>query len=175
MAYLLISIAMLSMVLLFVFFRRSVREAREEYRMTATNRTDPDLGELGFSVVPGIFSRDDEAFVAEQVDQHLMVVFRRERKRLALRWVERRKLEARAIMSDHRRLASASADLRPSNEAILLLRYGRVRLLCECLSLAVWLVGPEGLRGLAEHANAVFHRVHGLNALAEQNGRKVAV
>jgi len=175
MAYLLISIAVLSMVLLFVFFRRSAREAREEYRLTAANGADCDLTEVSFSTVPGIFSQDDEQFVAEQADQHLIMVFRRERKRLALRWVERRKLEAAAIMRKHRKMVRATADLQPRNEAVLLLRYLRLRLLCECLTLSVWLLGQEGLRGLAEYADAVFHRVHSLNALAEQSGRKIAV
>lgn len=159
MEYVLISTAVASIVLFLVFFLYSSREAREEYSANGASRCEPGdfCSEAGRSALAGIFSSEDQQFIAGEADQQLCALFRRQRKRLALRWIERQKREATAIIRRHRDASRGAADLQPANEVRLFLRYARLRLTLEFLAVSVWLVGPQRLRGLAEEANAGFH------------------
>ena len=171
MEYLLISTAVAGIALFVAFFLHSTRQAREEYQ--ASGGAKSELGDFwrdaGRTAVSGIFSSDDEQFISGEADVKLRALFRRERKRLALRWIERQKHEAAGIMSRHRDASRQAADLLPANELRLLLRYARLRLTFEFLAVSVWLVGPQRLRGLAEEANAVFHGMQNVKALGGDN------
>lgn len=173
MEYILISTAVTGVVLFVAFFLYSSREAREEYPPAGTRFEAGDFrGEAGRSAsaaLCGIFSSEDEQFVRSVADPRLNALFRRERRRLALRWIERQKGEAAGIMSRHRDASRRAADLLPSREARLFLHYARLRLTLEFLAMSVWLVGPQGLRGMAEEADAVFHGMAGAKTLGGDN------
>jgi hypothetical protein len=172
MEYLLISMAVASIVLFVAFFLHSTREAREEYRGSGGTKFEPaDFGsDAGPSAaISGIFSSEDEQFISSEADEQVNALFRRERKRLALRWIERQKHEAAGIMSRHRDASRQAADLLPANEVKLFLRYARLKVTFEFLAVSVWLVGPQRLRGLAEDANTVFHGMQNLKTLGGNN------
>jgi hypothetical protein len=167
MEYVLIATVILSAVLFVAFFRRSTQDAREEAQAACRVGSDySDSWEAGgaasYEVLQRIFSQDDENFVVGESDPGTMGVFRRERKRLALRWIERRKLEASAAMRNHRQAARGAIDLRPSEEMMLLLRHAKLSLMCEVLAVTVWLAGPQSLHGLAERADEISRKAQRL-------------
>lgn len=169
MEYVLISTAVGGVVLFVLFFLRSAREAREEFQGAAmgngTNDFWSDKGAGASAAVLGMFSSEDQQFIAGEDDRQVAALFRRERRRLALRWIERQKCEAAVIMRRHREASRSAADLKPSSEVALFLRYGQVRLMFEFLAFSVWLGGPEGLRGLAQSANTVFSGIENAKTL----------
>ena len=167
MDYLLISTAVAGIVFCLAFFLRSKREALEENQGIGTS--DGGLDDLwrehAASALSGIFSSEDRQFILAQASVQLTALFRRERKRLALRWIERQKFASAAVMRRHREETRSAADLRPSSELLLFFRYGKLRLMFEVLAVSVWLVGPEGLRGLAARAHAVLRGIENIRAL----------
>jgi len=174
MEYLLVSTAVAGTVLFVAFFLRSAREARELCQ--GSGGAEPETGEFwsdrarsAAAAVSGIFSSEDERFVSNEAGKQVSGLFRRERKKLALRWIERQKREAAAVMSRHREEARLATDLQPANELKLFFRYVRLRLTFGFLAVSVWLVGPQRLRGLAEKANAVFHGMRNVKTLRGDN------
>jgi hypothetical protein len=113
-----------------------------------------------------VFSSCDEAFLAEQASAGLERLLRRERKRLALRWVGRKAAEARSIMRQHARLARTARDLQAFGEVQLALRYIELRSLCGLLFVLVSVFGPVGLHGLAVQTNAVLTGIRTLRETA---------
>jgi hypothetical protein len=177
MEYILIGTAVAGVSLFVVFFLRAVEEARQEDSLAARSGAGPEIEEgLGTTpeLVSSIFSREDEEFIRSERDPLLAKLFRKERKRLALRWVERRKVDAAAIMRRHRQAARSAADLQPSAEVALMLRHAKLRLTCQLLSISVWMIGPQGLQGLTGRANAILQSVQNLNLRADRDGRKIS-
>jgi len=170
MNYLLISTAVAAIVFCLAFFLRSKREALEENQGQGIGTSDGGLDDLwrehaASSALSGIFSSEDQQFILAQASEQLTALFRRERKRLALRWIERQKFASAAVMRRHREETRSAADLRPSSELLLFFRYGKLRLMFEVLAVSVWLVGPEGLRGLAARAHVVLRGIENIRAL----------
>jgi hypothetical protein len=174
MEYILISTAVAGIVLFVAFFLHSTREANEEYEETSAAKLETsdfwgDEGRSASVVVSNIFSSEDEQFISREANEQVNVLFRRERKRLALRWIERQKQEASGVMRRHRNASRRAADLLPANEVKLFLRYARLKVTFEFLAVSVWLVGPERLQGLAEETNAVFHGMQNVKTLGGEN------
>jgi len=169
MEYLLISAGFGGILLFVAFFVRSTREARDGEGIAMHDVTFEEFGSqagrASSAAMLGVFSNEDQQFISGEQNQQVAALFRRERRRLALRWIERQKRDAAGIMRRHREASRSAADLKPSNELALLLRYGKVRLMFEFLAVSVWLGGPEGLRGLAESANTVFSGIQNAKAL----------
>jgi hypothetical protein len=168
MDYLLLSTAVAGTVLLVAFFLRSTRDACEDSREIGTGEGgggDFWNGRVTSAALKGIFSGEDRQFISQEGDKQITSLFRRERKRLALRWIERQRYQSASIMRRHREASGRAADLRPSSEATLFLRYCQLNLLFEILAVSVWLVGPEGLHGLAESADAVLRGIENVKAL----------
>ena len=175
MEYVLIAAAIVGAVLFVAFFRRSTQDAREEARaacMVGSEYSDSweDGSAASYLVLQRIFSQDDENFVVGESDPGTTGVFRRERKSLALRWIERRKLEASAAMRNHRQAARGAADLRPSEEMMLLLRHAKLSLMCELLAVTVWLAGPQSLHGLAQRADEISRGAQRLRQAMRSRG-----
>jgi len=170
MDYLLISTAIAGIVFFVAFLLRSTGESYEENREIAGSEGG-DFGNehVTSSAVKEIFSSEDQEFISEESSEQISSLFRRERRRLALRWIERQKRESATIMHRHRRASGRAADLKPSREATLFLRYAELRLMFEVLAVLVWLAGPEGLRGLAERADAVLRGIENVKALGGSN------
>jgi hypothetical protein len=177
MDYVLISMAVAGIVFFVAFFLRSTREAREESGGIGASESGLDdfwSERVTSSALKGIFSGEDQQFISEEASLQLAALFRRERRRLALRWIERQKRESAGIMRRHREASGRAADLKPSSEASLFFRYAKLRLMFEVLAVSVWLVGPGGLRGLAERADAVLRGIEKVKALGGSN-RSISV
>ena len=172
MDYLLVATAVAGIVLFVAFFLRSTRDAYEENRELATSEGgggDFSHGRADAAALKGIFSSEDRQFISEEGDKQASKIFRRERRRLALRWIERQKYQSVSIMRRHREASGRAADLQPAREVNLFLRYCQLKCMFELLALLVWLVGPEGLRGLAERADVVLHGIENVKALGGSN------
>jgi hypothetical protein len=172
MDYILISTAVAGMVFFVALFLHSRREARDENQEIRTGEVlvDGFWSERAASPgVPGIFSNEDRKFVLGEGSEQVATLFRRERRRLALRWIERQKRESAGIMRRHREASRSAADLKPASEVALFVRYGKLRLMLEVLAVSVWLVGPEGLHGMAERADAVLRGIGNVKALGANN------
>ena len=170
MDYLLISTAIAGIVFFVAFFLRSTREAYEENREIGPSEGH-DFGNerVTSSVLKVIFSSEDRQFISRESNEQISSLFRRERRRMALRWIARQKRESATIMRRHREASGRAADLQPSREATLFLRYAKLRLMFEVLAVSVRLAGPEGLRGLAERADAVLRGIENVKALGGSN------
>lgn len=164
--------AVAGIVLFVAFYLRSARDAYEENREFGTSEGgggDFSNGGADSAALKGIFSSEDRQFISAEGDKPVCKLFRRERRRLALRWIERQKYQSVSIMRRHREASGRAADLQPAREATLFLRYCQLRCMFEVLAVLVWLVGPEGLRGLAERADRVLHGIENLKALGGSN------
>jgi hypothetical protein len=172
MDYLLVATAVAGILLFVAFFLRSTRDAYEENRELATNEGvsgDFSNGRADATALRGIFSSEDRQFICEEGDQQVSKIFRRERRRLALRWIERQKYQSASVMRKHREESGRAADLQPAREAALFVRYCQLQCLFEVLAVLVWLAGPEGLRGLAERAEGVLQGIENVKALGGSN------
>lgn len=173
--YALIAAVAMSVVLFVALFRRATQDAREEAQAGCRGLNDSDEwwgfgSDVSREVLRQIFSQDDEYFLNEEAGPGTKIVFRRERKRLALRWIERRKLEAAAVMRSHRQAARVAEDLQPSEEMKLLLRHVKLKVMCEALAVVVWLAGPQSLHGLAQRADEISHGAQRLRQAVRNRG-----
>ena len=123
---------------------------------TATGQMDEANEAFSFKILLRAFGDDDRRFVAELGDKHIERLLLFERKRIALRWIRRKSAEARSIMREHANRAREARDLRASGEARLAFRYVELLMLCEGLSLIVFLFGPAGLQKFAVQTNTVL-------------------
>lgn len=110
-------------------------------------------------VLQRVFSSEDEEFIAGLASVDLQKLLAQERKKLALRWLTRRTVEARQIMREHARAARTSRDLQASGEVQLFVRYAELRALCGLLFVLVIAVGPSGLSRLAMQTDTLFVRM----------------
>jgi hypothetical protein len=172
MTYLSILIAVLLFVVLAVSLLRARRDGAagaiedDEVLSAGAPEAAPEDEGLSAQMLTRVFSSCDDAFVAEEASAGLGRLLRRERKRLALRWVGRRAAEARSIMRRHARLARTARDVQVSGEVQLALRYVELRSLCGLLFVLVSVFGPVGLHGLAVQTNAVLAGIRTLGETA---------
>jgi len=110
-------------------------------------------------LVNRIFFADDSKFIQAANSPHLAELFRRERRQVALVWVQQTSASIHRVMHDHKRIARVSKDLDFETEVKLLWLYSELMLLCGALALAVQAVGPLGVRRLAVYADAHSQRL----------------
>jgi hypothetical protein len=106
-----------------------------------------------------IFSREDLNFVSATNSPQLEKLFRRERKAVALLWVQQTRAMIQAIMREHALLSRSASDLRFSAEFRLVLQYAQLMLICGILFLVMQLAGPLWLRGLAVYADTLSRHI----------------
>ena len=111
---------------------------------------------MSFEILLRAFGDDDQRFITALGDKHVERLLLFERKRIAFRWIRRKSAEARSIMREHANRAREASDLRASGEARLAFRYVELLMLCEGLSLIVFLFGPAGLQKFAVQTNTVL-------------------
>src|SRR5438445_6070166 len=99
---------------------------------------------------------DEQRFSSSVVDKRVGRFPVVERKRIALRWIRRKSAEARSVMREHANRARDASDLAVSGEARLAFRYLELLMLCEVLSLSVFLFGPAGLQKFAVQTHMVL-------------------
>jgi hypothetical protein len=114
---------------------------------------------MSFEILLRAFGDDDQRFITALGDKHVERLLLFERKRIALRWICRKSTEARAIMREHANRAREASDLTVSGEARLAFRYMELLMLCEVLSLSVFLFGPAGLQKFAVQTNMVLWEI----------------
>jgi hypothetical protein len=122
----------------------------------ATAQIDEANDAFSFEILLRAFGDDDLQFITALGDKDVERLLLFERKRIALRWIRRKSAEARSIMREHANRARESSDLRVSGEARLAFRYLELLMLCEVLSLSVFLFGPAGLQKFAVQTNRVL-------------------
>ena len=158
-AALLIAIVLLLFLLLLTV--RSVISAPELSSRTPTGLLS-DVSELTLcppEFVARIFSHDDQEFVAGTKSSHLETLFHRERREVALVWVQQTSAVIRRIMREHTVAARQSKDLEFKTEVWLLLLYVRLMIVCGVLFAVIYLSGPFWLRGLAIYADSLSQRI----------------
>jgi hypothetical protein len=109
--------------------------------------------------VSRIFSPADWEFVSQTKSSELRDFFRRERKQVALLWIEQTSATIQRIMREHTRASRGKADLEFTTEASLIFRYAQLMLVCGILLVAIRSFGPSWLRGLALYADSLTQRI----------------
>jgi hypothetical protein len=109
--------------------------------------------------VPRIFSCQDLTLVSNTHSRQLVRLFRRERKAVALMWVQETSAAIQRIMREHVRVSRSSADLEFRTEMRLFFFYGQLIFVCGVLFLAIQTVGPVWLQSLAVYAEGLAQRI----------------
>jgi hypothetical protein len=152
-----------SILLLLLFFvaARDAMGARELSSRSDVPLLDDDapLDPCPPEFVARIFSPDDWKFVSEIKSPQLERLFRRERKLVALAWVQQTSTAIRRVMREHTEAARQSHDLHFATETKLVLLYAELQLLCGMLFLAIQSAGPQRVRGLAVYAGTLSQRL----------------
>jgi hypothetical protein len=149
------------LLLLFLVAARDAMGARELSSRSDVPLLDDDatLDPCPPEFVARIFSPDDWKFVSETKSPQLERLFRRERKLVALAWVQQTSTAIRRIMREHTEAARQSHDLHFATETKLVLVYAELLFLCGVLFLAIQSAGPQRVRGLAVYAGTLSQRL----------------
>jgi hypothetical protein len=154
-------IAFVLLALLLLVGARGIFAARE-----LSSRSDVPFTEDGTELslcppefVSRIFSIDDSKFVSATKSPQLRQLFRRERRAVALLWVQQTSAAIQRIMHEHLQLARVSHDLEFATEVQLFLLYAELMLICGLLFVAIQSAGPASLRSLAIYADAHSQRL----------------
>lgn len=100
-----------------------------------------------------VFGPEDWKFVESQSSERNKYVFLRQRRDLALAWMEVLRRSTKQIMGVHRAAARTSPQLEPLVELRVTLSYLAFLLLWQFLALAIWIRGPVGLRNLTRNVD----------------------
>lgn len=106
-----------------------------------------------------IFARSDWEFVSKLKSRGIENFFQRERKSVALLWVQQTASRIRRVMREHGKAVRSSRDLEFATEVKLFWRYSELMLVCGVLFISIYLAGPMRLRGLAIYAQALSQRI----------------
>jgi len=109
--------------------------------------------------LPHVFSHQDWEFVRELNSVNLKKLFLRERKAVALTWLAETSAALKVVMHEHALAARHSTNLNPLTELRLLARYISLLLLCGLLAIAIRVVGPARLGGIAHLTQHTFERL----------------
>jgi hypothetical protein len=123
--------------------------------MTAESASIPVPSEF----LPSVFSKRDWEFVCQMNAAALKKLFLIERKHIALCWVAETSSALAFVMRQHALAARHSSNLNPLTELTILARYLSLLVVFGCLSLAIRVLGPVRLGGLAQLAHAMSLRI----------------
>jgi hypothetical protein len=154
-------IGFLLLALLLLMAARGISAAR-----ALPSGSDVSLPEDGAELAPcppefvsRIFSSDDSEFVSGTKSPQLQQFFRRERKVVALLWVQQISAAIQRTMREHAQIARGSDDLEFGTEMKLALLYAELMLICGVLFVAIQSAGPLWLHGLAVYADRHSQRL----------------
>ena len=119
----------------------------------------PELALCPPEFVTQIFSSADWEFVSRTKSRELQELFRKERKQVALLWIQQTSGAIQRIMREHTQAARGNDDLEFATEMKLVLRYAQLMLICGILFVAIRSAGPLWLRGLALYADSLTQRL----------------
>jgi hypothetical protein len=110
-------------------------------------------------LVGRIFSREDRDFIWRTGSARLQQLYREERQRLALAWVQRTSRDIAKTMRAHRLRSRHSPNLDAGAETKLMFEYLWLRLLCAMLALLIRVFGPHALGDFAAYANGLYQGI----------------
>ena len=156
-----LTIALLLFLFLLLLATRGISSARElSSRLDVQLHDDPaDLAPCPPEFVPRIFSSEDWEFISAAKSPYLQELFRRERKAVALLWVQQTSRVIHRIMREHAAAARQSDNLEFTTEVQLFLQYVQLMFVCATLFSVIQATGPLRLRGLAIYADLVSQRI----------------
>jgi hypothetical protein len=159
------------LLLLVLLAKRGSAAAREIGLRPDVQMLDDEAGldSCPSEFVTRIFAPDDWEFVRGTKSTELQRLFRRERKVVALVWVQQTSTAIRRIMREHTEITRQSQDLHFATETKLVLLYAELMFICGMLFVAIQSAGPQRVRGLAVYADTLSQRL----AQAEQGFKTV--
>ena len=107
-----------------------------------------------------LFGKEDWDYVGGLNSETLKRMFLKERKGLALAWVEAARSEARTLIRVHRTAASTSPHLRPGVELRITYVYAEFLFYCALLAFVIRIRGPVALQSFAELTDARSVRLY---------------
>lgn len=93
-----------------------------------------------------ILAPEDVAFISSLHDRRIRVLFRQERRRLALAWVGQMRREARRVLQMHVQAARETGDLRPLSELRIASQFITFACVCTLMTMLLRVLGPFGAR-----------------------------
>ena len=99
-------------------------------------------GLLPTELIGRIFAREDLEYVRSQAPEHVCLMFRRERKVVALAWAAQVRKEILSLMRFHLGSARFYARLSFRTELALALQFGGLLLACRALQMVLYIAGP---------------------------------
>jgi hypothetical protein len=157
---LLIAVLLLSLIVL--AWLRGLSAARELASAFDVVSPDDDGGQITPcppELVLRIFSIEDWSLVSATNSTKLEKLFRRERRAVALLWVQQTSAAIRRIMREHMQVSRGASDLEFTTEVRLVVQYAQLMLICGILNVVIQLFGPLWLRGLAVYADSLFQHI----------------
>jgi hypothetical protein len=134
--------------------------ASRDLREPPLARCEEDIAErCPEEFVSRIFSRADWDFVRAVRCPGIERLYKRERKQVASVWVRQTSAAIRRVMREHAQAARQSSNLNVSVEINILTQYLTLVATCAILSIAIQVVGPLWLGGLAQFAQRLSIRV----------------
>ncbi|PYU69272.1 MAG: hypothetical protein DMG49_13785 [Acidobacteria bacterium] len=152
--------AVVLLVVILVWIRADLRS---RHLPSVLDQWLPDQGEAAEVCPPEfvsqIFSGQDLRFISRLESPDLKRHFLRERRAVALLWVQQTSAAIRRIMRRHLEASRLSADIEFATEARIFLQYTQLRLICCLLILLIELAGPQRLHGMALYTDRLTQRI----------------
>jgi len=121
--------------------------------------------------VSRIFSSQDLTYISELESPVLKRQFLRERKAVALLWVQQTRAAIRRIIEHHLEASRQSRDIEVAVEVRIFLQYAQLRFICAVLFFLIELAGPHRLQGMALRADKLTQRIGSVLSEFESGNR----
>lgn len=149
--------------LVYLFFRQAM-EADEVSRPLDGNSALPSrqVADHRREQLERIFGHEDWDFIRSSSSEQVQRLFLRERKVIALAWINELGRQARAGMDFHVASVRASEELEPVVEIRMAVSYYACLAKCRVIAAIVWLVGPMAVRGMVGQVGRLSDNLTGL-------------
>ncbi len=107
-----------------------------------------------------LFGSEDWHFIVKQGSAPLRRLFLQQRTALALSWLQTVRANARRLMRIHRAAVRTSPRLEPQVELTVAVDYLLFEVLCQVITLAIWLRGPVAMGRLVGYADDLSARLY---------------
>jgi hypothetical protein len=152
-------IAVLLLILLLLLGTKGASSARQLSSTALRGEDAAEFAPCPPEFVSKIFSRADWEFVTETKSPLLEDLLRRERKQVALFWIQQTSAAIQRIMREHAQVSRESDTLEFTTEMKLVFQYTELMLICGMLFVAIQSAGPLRLRRLALYADSLAQRI----------------
>jgi hypothetical protein len=131
-------------------------ESSEDDKTLAALRREALLQEL----TDRLFGSEDWHFIVKQGSARLRRLFLQQRTALALSWLRAVRANARRLVRIHREAVRTSRRLKPQDELTVAVDYLLFEMLCQVISLVIWLRGPVAMGRLVGYADGISARLY---------------